>query len=127
STSTWTMPWWSRRSMKHSPPRLRATSAQPHKVTLWPIRASSTSPQKWVRMGVAGLESPLVYRPAPPPVGATPCGSRYSGDAFPVNLKSSPPWRLLHVLLGGGRLGRFRLRSLRLRRFRLGRLRLGAL
>ena len=45
------MPSWSRRSMKHTPPRLRATSVQPHRVTDWPIRASSMRPQKWVRMG----------------------------------------------------------------------------
>ena len=35
------MPSWSRRSMKHRPPRSRATSAQPHRVTVWPISASS--------------------------------------------------------------------------------------
>src|SRR6476659_9841953 len=44
------MPSWSRRSMKTRPPRLRATSAQPHRVTVWPTSASSTRPQKWVRM-----------------------------------------------------------------------------
>ena len=55
SATTWTMPSWSRRSMKHRPPRLRATSAQPQRVTVWPIRASSTRPQKWVRMGAPEL------------------------------------------------------------------------
>src|SRR5690606_10527618 len=51
SATTWTMPSWSRRSMKTIWPMLRATSAQPHRVTVWPINASSIRPQKWVRMG----------------------------------------------------------------------------
>src|SRR5690554_263160 len=51
------MPSWSRRSMKHRPPRSRATSAQPHRVTVWP--------QKWVRMGTpdrtrAGRGKPVI-------------------------------------------------------------------
>src|SRR6478672_5058544 len=50
SATICTMPSWSRRSMKTRPPRLRATSAQPHRVTVWPTSASSTRPQKWVRM-----------------------------------------------------------------------------
>ncbi|CEE33232.1 conserved exported hypothetical protein [Xanthomonas citri pv. citri] len=50
STVTCTMPSWSRRSMKHTPPRLRATSVQPARVTVWPIKVSSTRPQKWVRI-----------------------------------------------------------------------------
>src|SRR5690606_18303361 len=50
------MPSWSRRSMKHRPPRSRATSAQPQRVTACPTRDSSIRPQKWVRMddGAAG-------------------------------------------------------------------------
>src|SRR5690606_27599004 len=50
------MPSWSRRSMKHRPPRSRATSAQPQRVTVCPTRDSSIRPQKWVRMvdGAAG-------------------------------------------------------------------------
>src|SRR5688500_4572827 len=58
------MPSWSRRSMKHRPPRLRATSAQPHRVTVWPISASSTRPQKWVRMGAPTGTSPACRRKA---------------------------------------------------------------
>src|SRR4249919_3713374 len=72
SATIWTMPSWSRRSMKHRPPRSRATSAQPHKVTDWPINDSSIRPQKWVRIernsgaGPARPESPLVYRQGRP-------------------------------------------------------------
>src|SRR5690606_13591936 len=55
SATTCTMPSWSRRSMKHSPPRSRATSAQPQRVTVWPIRDSSIRPQKWVRIVTPGI------------------------------------------------------------------------
>ena len=37
-----------------TPPRLRATSVQPQRVTGWPVKASSMRPQKWVRMGKSG-------------------------------------------------------------------------
>ena len=43
--------------MKQTPPWLRATSVQPARVTVWPIRVSSTRPQKWVRIGEAPLEN----------------------------------------------------------------------
>ena len=64
SATTCTMPSWSRRSMKHTPPRLRATSAQPQTVTACPIMASVTRPQYWVRMKIQGFAR-LPARPAP--------------------------------------------------------------
>src|SRR5690606_12555476 len=77
-----------------------------------------------------GLESPLVYRPRPAPCRSYPAvGAAIAAMPLAACPKSSPPWRLLHVLLGGDRLGRFRLSRLglggwlggfRLRGFRLG-------
>src|SRR5690606_28507065 len=98
SATIWTMPSWSRRSMKHRPPRSRATSAQPHRVTVCPTRDSSIRPQKWVRMdyGAAG-NSPSLY------VGAA---------AAAIRVSRLPP------LLRG-------VRRLRGDRLRVGRLRLG--
>src|SRR5690606_28859742 len=71
SATTWTMPSWSRRSTKHRPPRSRATSTQPHRVTGWPISASSTRPQKWVRMGDTGKYGNRQFYPSPGRSGAT--------------------------------------------------------
>src|SRR5688500_10181727 len=48
--TTCTMPSWSRRSIKTTPPWSRRVSAHPHRVTDWPIRASSTRPQRCVRI-----------------------------------------------------------------------------
>src|SRR4249919_3641059 len=82
SATICTMPSWSRRSMKHRPPRLRATSAQPQSVTVWPTRASSMRPQKWVRMETPGG----TFDPAGagsflqrPRLGAAPVVSRKDG------------------------------------------------
>src|SRR5690606_10868123 len=62
SATTWTMPSWSRRSTKHRPPRSRATSAQPHRVTVSPTRDSSIRPQKWVRIWFGRLGEPSILR-----------------------------------------------------------------
>src|SRR5690606_12919668 len=115
SATTWTMPSWSRRSMKTIWPMLRATSAQPHRVTVWPINASSIRPQKWVRMGApergsgrrwAGEPYSLSQRlPAfcPPLLRLVRLGSR----RLRLRLRRRGGFRLRFLLVPGHRLGAF--------------------
>src|SRR5690606_35443620 len=89
--------------MKQTPPRLRATSVQPARVTVWPIRVSSTRPQKWVRMensagGCRCATAPeRFYRPRPvKPVILRPgrCRSKSRSQSRPLKqggAYSQPP------------------------------------
>src|SRR5690606_25568718 len=113
SATTWTMPSWSRRSTKQRPPRSRATSAQPHRVTVSPTRDSSIRPQKWVRICVGrarealhstGFGWALRGKGGPPGLLQSVLSRRPGGPPFPLRFAGARCCRLLVGGLGVRRL-----------------------
>src|SRR5690606_27963602 len=116
SATTWTMPSWSRRSTKQRPPRSRATSAQPHRVTVSPTRDSSIRPQKWVRIWFGRAGKPSILRASdgrfagkavPLPSSQSALSRRPGGPPFPLRFAGARGRRFrFRLLLGGLGLGR---------------------
>jgi hypothetical protein len=100
STTTWTMPVWSRMSRNRMPPRLRARSTQPHTRTSQPTSASVRAPQAWEREGQVRPGSTTEGPPATSSssasaaaLGARGRGGGAAAAAAAAKRRSGPPRR----------------------------------